>query len=136
MHFTIVHVRKNQFNEQVKCFFDNNRCFIKVLFNFLQGTKNLVPCLPCRIQKIYYISFIVILSCQVFPGRTFHSLASLSKEVPILSCSGLTKRYAKINFENLACHDRVAWIFSFLQIHSWSFYAGRFIAVYGYIPYT
>jgi len=31
---------------------------------------------------------------QVFPGRIFHSLASLSTEVPILSCSGLTKRYS------------------------------------------
>ncbi|XP_053979150.1 tyrosine aminotransferase [Hylaeus volcanicus] len=30
---------------------------------------------------------------MVFPGRTFHSLASLSREVPILSCSGLTKRF-------------------------------------------
>ncbi|XP_029673624.1 tyrosine aminotransferase isoform X2 [Formica exsecta] len=30
---------------------------------------------------------------RVFPGRTFHSLASLSTEVPILSCSGLTKRF-------------------------------------------
>ncbi|XP_077262783.1 uncharacterized protein LOC143897770 isoform X1 [Temnothorax americanus] len=29
---------------------------------------------------------------MVFPGRTFHSLASLSTEVLILSCSGLTKR--------------------------------------------
>ncbi|KAK9296806.1 hypothetical protein QLX08_009285 [Tetragonisca angustula] len=30
---------------------------------------------------------------RVFPGRTFHSLASLSRDVPILSCSGLTKRF-------------------------------------------
>ncbi|XP_015112413.1 tyrosine aminotransferase [Diachasma alloeum] len=30
---------------------------------------------------------------MVFPGRTYYSLASLSTEVPILSCSGLTKRF-------------------------------------------
>ncbi|XP_037085754.1 LOW QUALITY PROTEIN: tyrosine aminotransferase-like [Pollicipes pollicipes] len=29
----------------------------------------------------------------VFPGNKFHYIASLTKEVPILSCSGLTKRY-------------------------------------------
>jgi tyrosine aminotransferase len=28
-----------------------------------------------------------------FPGVEFHSLASLSKNVPILTCSGLTKRF-------------------------------------------
>ncbi|XP_043275577.1 tyrosine aminotransferase [Venturia canescens] len=30
---------------------------------------------------------------MVFPGKTYYSLASLSSEVPILSCSGLTKRF-------------------------------------------
>ncbi|KAF7997975.1 hypothetical protein HCN44_009373 [Aphidius gifuensis] len=30
---------------------------------------------------------------MVFPGKKYHSLASLSTEVPILSCSGLTKRF-------------------------------------------
>ncbi|XP_046991821.1 tyrosine aminotransferase [Schistocerca americana] len=30
---------------------------------------------------------------MVFPGHEFHHLASLSEEVPILSCSGLTKRF-------------------------------------------
>lgn len=28
----------------------------------------------------------------VFPGNEFHSMASLSDDVPILSCGGLTKR--------------------------------------------
>lgn len=28
-----------------------------------------------------------------FPGVKFHSIASLSKEVPVLTCSGLTKRF-------------------------------------------
>jgi tyrosine aminotransferase len=28
-----------------------------------------------------------------FPGVTFHSVASLSKNVPVLTCSGLTKRF-------------------------------------------
>lgn len=43
----------------------------------------------------YYIPIIAdeIYEYMVFPGRTFHSLASLSREVPILSCSGLTKRF-------------------------------------------
>nr|CAD7568267.1 unnamed protein product [Timema californicum] len=30
---------------------------------------------------------------MVFPGKEFHSLGSLSLEVPVLSCSGLTKRF-------------------------------------------
>ncbi|KAF3422163.1 hypothetical protein E2986_03462, partial [Frieseomelitta varia] len=43
----------------------------------------------------YYIPIIAdeIYEHMVFPGRTFHSLASLSRDVPILSCSGLTKRF-------------------------------------------
>ena len=43
----------------------------------------------------YYVPIIAdeIYEHMVFPGRTFHSLASLSNEVPILSCSGLTKRF-------------------------------------------
>ncbi|XP_017766875.1 PREDICTED: tyrosine aminotransferase [Eufriesea mexicana] len=43
----------------------------------------------------YYIPIIAdeIYEHMVFPGRTFHSLASLSRKVPILSCSGLTKRF-------------------------------------------
>ncbi|CAK9798555.1 Tyrosine aminotransferase [Anthophora plagiata] len=43
----------------------------------------------------YYIPIIAdeIYEHMVFPGRIFHSLASLSREVPILSCSGLTKRF-------------------------------------------
>ncbi|XP_043789175.1 tyrosine aminotransferase isoform X1 [Apis laboriosa] len=43
----------------------------------------------------YYVPIIAdeIYEHMVFPGQTFHSLASLSREVPILSCSGLTKRF-------------------------------------------
>ncbi|XP_016838535.1 tyrosine aminotransferase isoform X2 [Nasonia vitripennis] len=43
----------------------------------------------------YYVPIIAdeIYEHMVFPGRRFHSLASLSSEVPILSCSGLTKRF-------------------------------------------
>ncbi|XP_043257807.1 tyrosine aminotransferase [Colletes gigas] len=43
----------------------------------------------------YFVPIIAdeIYEHMVFPGRTFHSLASLSTEVPILSCSGLTKRF-------------------------------------------
>ncbi|XP_058799074.1 tyrosine aminotransferase [Phymastichus coffea] len=43
----------------------------------------------------YYVPIIAdeIYEYMVFPGRTFYSLASLSSHVPILSCSGLTKRF-------------------------------------------
>ncbi|XP_051158838.1 tyrosine aminotransferase [Leptopilina boulardi] len=43
----------------------------------------------------YYVPIIAdeIYEHMVFPGRKFYSLASLSTEVPILSCSGLTKRF-------------------------------------------
>ncbi|XP_076754222.1 tyrosine aminotransferase [Xylocopa sonorina] len=43
----------------------------------------------------YYVPIIAdeIYEHMVFPGRTFYSLASLSRDVPILSCSGLTKRF-------------------------------------------
>ncbi|XP_031827481.1 tyrosine aminotransferase [Nomia melanderi] len=43
----------------------------------------------------YYVPIIAdeIYEHMVFPGQSFHSLASLSSEVPILSCSGLTKRF-------------------------------------------
>ncbi|XP_076686618.1 tyrosine aminotransferase isoform X2 [Andrena cerasifolii] len=42
-------------------------------------------CVPIIADEIY--------EYMVFPGRTFHSIASLSSKVPILSCSGLTKRF-------------------------------------------
>ncbi|XP_076248612.1 tyrosine aminotransferase [Calliopsis andreniformis] len=43
----------------------------------------------------YYVPIVAdeIYEHMVFPGRIFHSFASLSNEVPILSCSGLTKRF-------------------------------------------
>ncbi|KAJ8679485.1 hypothetical protein QAD02_015272 [Eretmocerus hayati] len=43
----------------------------------------------------YFVPIIAdeIYEHMVFPGRVFHSLASLSLEVPVLSCSGLTKRF-------------------------------------------
>ncbi|XP_076655272.1 tyrosine aminotransferase [Halictus rubicundus] len=43
----------------------------------------------------YYVPIIAdeIYEYMVFPGQSFYSLASLSSEVPILSCSGLTKRF-------------------------------------------
>lgn len=44
----------------------------------------------------------------VFPGVDYHSFASLSKNVPILSCSGLTKRFIMpgIRMGWLVIHDR------------------------------
>ncbi|XP_011495141.1 PREDICTED: tyrosine aminotransferase [Ceratosolen solmsi marchali] len=43
----------------------------------------------------YYVPIIAdeIYEYMVFLGHTYHSLASLSTQVPILSCSGLTKRF-------------------------------------------
>ncbi|KAK2587924.1 hypothetical protein KPH14_004015 [Odynerus spinipes] len=48
-----------------------------------------------NIAARYYVPIIAdeIYEHMVFPGRTFHSLASLSSEVPILVCSGLGKRF-------------------------------------------
>ncbi|XP_043681568.1 tyrosine aminotransferase isoform X2 [Vespula pensylvanica] len=48
-----------------------------------------------NIAARYYVPIIAdeIYEHMVFPGRTFHSLASLSSEVPILLCSGLGKRF-------------------------------------------
>ncbi|PSN35641.1 Tyrosine aminotransferase [Blattella germanica] len=45
---------------------------------------------------------------MVFPGQTFHSLASISKDVPILSCSGLTKRFLVPGWRMgwITIHDR------------------------------
>lgn len=44
----------------------------------------------------------------VFPGVQYHSVASLSKSVPILSCSGLTKRFIMpgIRLGWIIIHDR------------------------------
>lgn len=44
----------------------------------------------------------------VFPGTEYHSFASLSKNVPVLSCSGLTKRFIMpgIRMGWLVIHDR------------------------------
>lgn len=48
-----------------------------------------------NIAARYYVPIIAdeIYEHMVFPGRTFHSLASLSSDVPILLCSGLGKRF-------------------------------------------
>nr|CAD7588082.1 unnamed protein product [Timema genevievae] len=43
---------------------------------------------------------------MVFPGKEFHSLGSLSLEVPVLSCSGLTKRLVFNSFNVITDHDR------------------------------
>jgi tyrosine aminotransferase len=43
-----------------------------------------------------------------FPGVEFHSVASLSKNVPVLTCSGLTKRFLMpgIRMGWIIIHDR------------------------------
>ncbi|CAG2061964.1 unnamed protein product [Timema podura] len=43
---------------------------------------------------------------MVYPGKEFHSLGSLSLEVPVLSCSGLTKRLVFNSFNVITDHDR------------------------------
>ena len=45
---------------------------------------------------------------KVFPGHTYHPLASLSDEVPIVSCSGLTKRFLVPGWRTgwIILHDR------------------------------
>lgn len=44
----------------------------------------------------------------VFPGKQYHSMSSLSKNVPILSCGGLTKRFLVPGwrFGWVVIHDR------------------------------
>lgn len=44
----------------------------------------------------------------VFPGNEFHSISSLSKNVPILTCSGLSKRFLVpgIRMGWIIVHDR------------------------------
>lgn len=45
---------------------------------------------------------------MVFPGVHFHSFSALSKNVPILSCSGLSKRFLTpgIRLGWIIVHDR------------------------------
>ncbi|XP_023706286.1 tyrosine aminotransferase isoform X3 [Cryptotermes secundus] len=60
---------------------------------------------------------------MVFPGQTFHPLASVSDDVPILACSGITKRFLVPGwrmgwitihdrhgiFETAGCHANIAY---------------------------
>ncbi|XP_055622029.1 tyrosine aminotransferase [Toxorhynchites rutilus septentrionalis] len=48
-----------------------------------------------EIAERYFLPIIAdeIYEHFVFPGREFHSVSSLSKKVPVLSCGGLTKRF-------------------------------------------
>lgn len=57
---------------------------------------------------------------QVFSGNEYHSLGSLSDDVPVLSCSGLTKRYVTyiyIHINIYSCKNRI-------------FNAGKILAIY------
>lgn len=49
-----------------------------------------------------------IYEAMVFPGIEFHSFSALSKNVPILSCSGLSKRFLSpgIRLGWIIVHDR------------------------------
>lgn len=49
---------------------------------------------------------------QVFPGTKFHYMAELSKTVPILSCNGLSKRFAVPGwrFGWIAIHDPLNYL--------------------------
>lgn len=64
------------------------------------AARNFVPIIADEIYD-YFVSLItsllilnlkIILYLQVFPGHEFHPLASLTNEVPVLTCGGLTKR--------------------------------------------
>ncbi|GAB0093454.1 Tyrosine aminotransferase [Sergentomyia squamirostris] len=48
-----------------------------------------------KLAEKYYLPIIAdeIYEHMVFPGKVFHSVSSLSKNVPVLSCGGLTKRF-------------------------------------------
>ena len=45
---------------------------------------------------------------QVFEGEEFHSVASLSHNVPVLTCGGLSKRYLVPGWRTgwVIAHDR------------------------------
>lgn len=45
---------------------------------------------------------------MVYPGKVFHSVSSLSKNVPVLSCGGLTKRFLVPGWRMgwITIHDR------------------------------
>lgn len=65
------------------------------------------------ILKVAHKKFVPIIADEiyehmVFPGQTFVSLASLSEDVPILSCSGLTKRFLVPGWRMgwITIHDR------------------------------
>lgn len=57
-------------------------------------------CLPVIADEIY--------EHFVFSGRTYHPMASLTNEVPIVSCSGLTKRFLVPGWRTgwIIIHDR------------------------------
>lgn len=50
-----------------------------------------------------YHCLLKIYEKMVFPGVKYHSVSSLSKNVPVLTCSGLTKRF-------LVPGWRIGWI--------------------------
>lgn len=67
------------------------------------GKKHIMEIL--KIAERHFLPIIAdeIYEHLVFPGHEYHSIASLSKNVPILSCSGITKRF-------IAPGWRLGWI--------------------------
>lgn len=63
-----------------------------------------------KVAEKHYLPIIAdeIYEHFVFPGKDFHALSSLSKNVPVLSCGGLTKRFLVPGwrFGWITIHDR------------------------------
>ncbi|XP_059613959.1 tyrosine aminotransferase [Phlebotomus argentipes] len=63
-----------------------------------------------KLCEKYYLPIIAdeIYEHMVFPGKVFHSVSSLSKNVPVLSCGGLTKRFLVPGWRMgwITIHDR------------------------------
>lgn len=63
-----------------------------------------------KVAEKHYVPIIAdeIYEHFVFPGKEYHSMSSLSKNVPILSCGGLTKRFLVPGwrFGWVVIHDR------------------------------
>uniref|UniRef100_A0A7G3AXD2 Tyrosine aminotransferase n=1 Tax=Lutzomyia longipalpis TaxID=7200 RepID=A0A7G3AXD2_LUTLO len=63
-----------------------------------------------KLAEKYYLPIIAdeIYEHMVFPGKVFHSVSSLSKNVPVLSCGGLTKRFLVPGWRMgwITIHDR------------------------------
>ena len=81
---------------------------------------------------------------MVFKGQQFYSLASLSKNVPILSCGGIAKRYLVpgwrvgwilIYDKNETFKKEVSWIVlcTCVCVHVFTYVAGPLCVLHGHL---